>query len=150
MTSLARNGVYIRSGRALEVLARTDTVVFDKTGTLTQGNVAVVAIQTADEETCAGDVLTLAASAEQGNTHPVASAIIRYAKENGVQTRKCETRDYLIGMGIAAQINGQKIMVGSNRLMQQEGVDLDPIHRRYPDINSGSNSLVYVAKERRS
>jgi len=147
LTSLARNGVYIRSGRALEVLARTDTVVFDKTGTLTQGNVAVVAIQTADEETCAGEVLTLAASAEQGNTHPVASAIVRYAKDNGFQTRKCETWEYRIGMGIAAQINGQKIIVGSNRLMQQEGVDLDPIHRRYLDINSGSNSLVYVAKE---
>ncbi len=147
LTYAARNGVYIRSGHALEVLARTDTVMFDKTGTLTQGNAVVVAIQTVNEGTDPSVVLTLAASAEQGNTHPVASAIIRYAKENGVQTRKCETRDYLIGMGIAAQINGQKIMVGSNRLMQQEGVDLDPIHRRYPDINSGSNSLVYVARD---
>ncbi len=146
LTYAARNCVYIRCGRALEVLARTDTVIFDKTGTLTQGNAAVVAIQTADEGTEPSVVLSLAASAEQGNTHPVASAILRYAKENGVQTRKCETRDYRIGMGIAAQINGQNIMVGSNRLMQQEAVDLDSIHRRYPDINSSSNSLVYVAR----
>ncbi len=147
LTYAARNGVYIRSGRALEVLARTDTVIFDKTGTLTQGSTAVVAIQTADERTEPSEVLTLAASAEQGNTHPVASAIIRYAKENGVQAQKCETGDYRIGMGIAAQINRQKILVGSNRLMQQEGVDLEPLHRRYPDITSGSNSLVYVAKD---
>jgi len=105
LTLLARNGVYIRSGRALEVLARTDTVVFDKTGTLTQGNAAVVAIQTADERIPLALVLTLAASAEQGNTHPIASAIMRYAEENGVQTLKCETWDYLIGMAASQFCN---------------------------------------------
>ncbi|MBV9386115.1 MAG: heavy metal translocating P-type ATPase [Chroococcidiopsidaceae cyanobacterium CP_BM_ER_R8_30] len=143
----ARNGVYIRSGRALEMLARIDAIVFDKTGTLTQGNAAVVAIQTADESIPATVVLTLAASAEQGNTHPIASAITRYAEENGVQTCACETWHYWIGMGIAAQINGQKVFVGSERLMQQEGIDLDHIHRRYPDINSGIHSRAYVAQD---
>lgn len=144
----ARNGVYIRSGRALEMLARTDTIIFDKTGTLTQGNAAVVAIQTADESIPATVVLTLAASAEQGNTHPIASAITRYAEEHGVQTCTCETWHYRIGMGIAAQINGQKVFVGSDRLMHQEGIDLELIHQRYPDINSGSYSRAYVAQDR--
>lgn len=50
-------------------------------------------------------------------------------------------------MGIVAQINGQKILVGSDRLMQQENIDLDCIHRRYPNINSGSNSIAYVAQD---
>lgn len=144
----AQNGVYIRSGRALEVLARTDTVVFDKTGTLTQGTAAVVAIQTAALDSDPLEVLALAASAEQDNTHPVAKAILRYAQENDVQTRKCEAWHYRIGMGIAARIDGQKILVGSHLLMYREGVDLDSFHSKYPHINSGSLSLVYIARDR--
>ncbi len=146
LTHAARQGVYIRSGRALEILARTDTIVFDKTGTLTQGNVAVVAIQPVDESISTATVLSLAASVEQGNTHPLASAITSYAEANGVQTRKCENWNYRIGMGITAQIDGQKIAVGSDRLMQQEGIDLDYIHQRYPD-NTGIHSRAYVAQD---
>ena len=145
LTHAARNGVYIRSGRALEVLARTDTIVFDKTGTLTQGKVAVVAVRSVDRKTPA-EVLSLAASAEQGNTHPVACAIARYAQEQGVKTQKCETWDYRIGLGIAAQVDGQKILVGSNNLMRQAGVDLDPIYERYPDLAIDMTSLIYVAR----
>ncbi len=147
LTYAARNGVYIRSGHALEVLARTDTVVFDKTGTLTQGRAVVVGVRTVDAGIGAYEVLSLAASAQQGNTHPVASALQRYAKANGVQTHKCETWDYQIGLGITAVIAGQTILVGSNNLMRQAGVDLDPINIRYPDINSETNSLVYIARD---
>lgn len=142
----AFHGVYIRSGRALEILARTDTVVFDKTGTLTQGNAAVVEIRTVNEEISPDLVLALAASAEQGNTHPVASAVINYAEAKGVETHQCEAWSYKIGMGVAAKINGQKILVGSERLMQQESVDLEAIHRLYPNMSSSTYSLAYVSR----
>lgn len=142
----ARNGVYIRSGRALEMLARVDTIVFDKTGTLTQGNPAVVAIRTASDRIDPNRVLTVAASAEQVNTHPVADAIIRYAEANGIQQQKCEVWDYQIGLGIVAQIEGQRVLVGSDRLMRQEGIELKAFHSQHPDITSGSDSLVYVAQ----
>ncbi|MGL4621936.1 MAG: heavy metal translocating P-type ATPase [Chroococcidiopsis sp.] len=143
----ARNGVYIRSGRALEMLARVDTIVFDKTGTLTQGNPAVVAIRTASDRIDADRVLTVAASAEQTNTHPVADAIVRYAEANGIERQKCEVWDYQIGLGIVAQIAGQRVLVGSDRLMRQEGIGLNAFHARYPDITSGNHSLVYVAQD---
>ncbi|AFY89123.1 heavy metal translocating P-type ATPase [Chroococcidiopsis thermalis] len=143
----ARNGVYIRSGRALEMLARVDTIVFDKTGTLTQGNPAVVAIRTASDRIDADRVLTVAASAEQTNTHPVADAIVRYAEANGIERQKCEVWDYQIGLGIVAQIAGQRVLVGSDRLMRQEGIELNAFHARYPDITSGNHSLVYVAQD---
>lgn len=143
----ARNGVYIRSGRALEMLARVDTIVFDKTGTLTQGNPAVVAIRTASDRIDADRVLTVAASAEQTNTHPVADAIVRYAEANGIERQKCEVWDYQIGLGIVAQIAGQRVLVGSDRLMRQEGIGLNAFHAQYPDITSGNHSLVYVAQD---
>ncbi|MBD0390219.1 MAG: HAD-IC family P-type ATPase, partial [Nostoc sp. C3-bin3] len=119
--------------------------VFDKTGTLTQGNAEVIAIKTARPEISSDYVLELAASAEQGNTHPVASAILRYAEENNIKTRPCEAWDYRIGFGVVAQISGQRILAGSHRLMLQEGIDVNPTHQLHPELRSGSQSTVYVA-----
>ena len=145
LTYAARNGVYIRSGRAIEILSRVDTIVFDKTGTLTQGHAGIVDIKTTDVGVPALEVLSLAASAEQGLTHPVAEAIVRQAKEIGVGTLECEAWEYRVGLGVVATINGQQIVVGSHRLMGLEGIDLTAFNQQYPDIKSGSHSLVYVA-----
>ncbi|MBF1989333.1 heavy metal translocating P-type ATPase [Fischerella thermalis] len=146
VTYAARQGIYIRSGRALEMLARIDTIVFDKTGTLTQGNAAVVAIETAHEQISPQEILALAASAEQGNSHPVASAIIRRAEEIGVEIKPSTTKDYRIGLGIVALIEDAKVLVGSELLLQQEGVNLDSMHKKYPNLKNSTYSLVYVAK----
>jgi len=146
LTYAARHGVYIRSGRALELLARLDTVVFDKTGTLTQGNAAVVSIQTASPTISPQEVLALAASVELGNSHPVANAIIRYATENEIEIPTAITCDYRVGLGVVALVEDGKILVGSARLLQQEGIDLEAIHRQYPELQTSIYSFVYVAK----
>ncbi|MGK7873990.1 MAG: heavy metal translocating P-type ATPase [Xenococcaceae cyanobacterium] len=145
LTYAARNGVYIRSGRAIEILSRLDTVVFDKTGTLTQGKAGVVAIKTGNAGLDPMEVLSLAASAEQGLTHPVAEAIIRHAKESEVELYTCEEWDYRVGMGVVATINGQQMLVGSIRLMKQENIEIDQSIKEDPDIKCGANSMVYVA-----
>jgi len=148
MTYAARNGVYIRSGRAIEILAKIDTVVFDKTGTLTQGQAGIVDIKTASQQIQTSEVLSLAASAEQGLTHPVAEAIVRHARNLQTPILECQDWEYRIGLGVVANINGQKTLVGSHRLMNLEEIDLEALHRQYPNIKSGSHSLVYVAKAR--
>ena len=145
LTYAARNGVYIRSGRAIEILARVDTVVFDKTGTLTQGHAGITGVKLTDAGVSEIEVLTLAASAEQGLTHPVAEAIIRHAQEEGLQLKDCEAWDYQVGLGVFATINGTHILVGSHRLMIQENISVDYLNQHYPNINSGTNSLIYVA-----
>ncbi len=134
VTYAARHGVYIRSGRALEILARIDTTVFDKTGTLTQGNAAVVNIKTAHDKISPQEILTLAASAERDNSHPVANAIISYAEENGIEIKPTIAKDYRIGLGIVALIGDEKILVGSDLLLQQEGVNVDFIYKKYPPL----------------
>uniref|UniRef100_B8HLX2 Heavy metal translocating P-type ATPase n=1 Tax=Cyanothece sp. (strain PCC 7425 / ATCC 29141) TaxID=395961 RepID=B8HLX2_CYAP4 len=146
LTYAARHGIYIRSGRALEMLARVDTVIFDKTGTLTEGNAAVVAIRTMTPEISVREVLILAASAEQENSHPVSGAVLRYAATEGVQPLPCERWDYRIGMGIMAQIDGQQVLVGSSRLMQQEQVNMDAIYQDHSDLQTNLYSLVYIAR----
>jgi heavy metal translocating P-type ATPase len=148
LTYAARHGVYIRSGRALELLARIDTIAFDKTGTLTQGNAAVVAIQTTDTTISAKELLALAAAAERGNSHPVASAIIRQATDLGIVIPSATNWDYKIGLGVVAVVRDERILVGSDRLLEQEGISLASIYQQYPDLQTNIYSSVYVAREK--
>ncbi|MCP6760293.1 MAG: heavy metal translocating P-type ATPase [Fischerella sp. CENA71] len=145
LTYAARNGVLIRSGRAIEILATIDTVVFDKTGTLTIGHAGVNDIDIMDGRFTKDEVLCLAATAEQGLTHPIAEAIVHNARDKGLVLKECEEWEYKVGLGAAAKIDGMQIIVGSPRFMTQENVDLDEYDRRYPDAKSGGQSLVYVA-----
>lgn len=145
LTYAARNGVFIRSGRAIEILSRIDTVVFDKTGTLTVGHAGITDIKVMNTGFTPTEILALAATGEQGLTHPVAEAIIRHAKDTGVELKTCEEWEYKVGLGIVAKIDGIQLMVGSPRFMTQENIDLEAFERRYPDAKSGSHSLVYVA-----
>ncbi len=146
LTFAARNGILIRSGRALEQLASIDTVVFDKTGTLTQGRAGVTAIYTQRPETDRAEVLQLAASAEAGLTHPVAEAIIRHAREQEVPTKECEAWEFRVGQGVAATIDGRELYVGSHRMMKNLGVDTERINAMYPEIESSAASQVFVAE----
>ncbi|PMB12144.1 heavy metal translocating P-type ATPase [Fischerella thermalis CCMEE 5282] len=145
LTYAARNGVLIRSGRAIEILATIDTVVFDKTGTLTIGHAGVNDIDIMDDRFTKDEVLCLAATAEQGLAHPIAEAIVHNARDKGLVLKECEEWEYKVGLGAVAKIDGMQIIVGSPRFMTQENVDLDEYDRHYPDAKSGGQSLVYVA-----
>ncbi len=145
LTYAARNGVLIRSGRAIEILAKIDTVVCDKTGTLTIGHAGVNDIDVMDHHFSKHEILCYAASAEKGLTHPIAEAIVHHAKDEGVALKECEEWEYKVGLGAFAKIDGMTICVGSPRFMKQENVDLESYDIRYPDAKSGGQSLVYVA-----
>ncbi len=145
LTYSARNGVFIRSGRAIEILARIETVVFDKTGTLTVGHAGVNDIKIIDSRFTKDEVLCLAATAEQGLTHPIAEAIVHHAKDKGVILKECEEWEYKVGLGAAAKIDGMQIIVGSPRFMNQENIDLEEFDRLCPEAKSSGQSLVYVA-----
>ena len=77
----AENGVLIKSGDALETTHKIQTIVFDKTGTITEGKPVVTDILVADSALSEAELLTLAASAEQGSEHPLGEAIVGAAKE---------------------------------------------------------------------
>ncbi|MBE9035147.1 heavy metal translocating P-type ATPase [aff. Roholtiella sp. LEGE 12411] len=149
LTYAARNGVLIRSGRAIEMLATINTVVCDKTGTLTIGHAGVNDIDVMEVRLTKDEILCYAASAEKGLTHPIAEAIVHHAKDTGVALKECEEWEYKIGLGAVAKIDGMNIIVGSPRFMKQENVDLEEYDIRYPDAKSGGQSLVYVAGDGR-
>lgn len=141
MTGAAERGVLIRSGRALEQLADVDAVVFDKTGTVTQGQPAVTRVASLREGVTPDEVLVLAVTAEQRLNHPVAEAVLRYAAAEQVEPRRRGDWHYDIGLGVRAEIDGSSVLVGSDRLLQRDGVALD----RVPPQSDSGESYVYVA-----
>jgi Cu2+-exporting ATPase len=145
LTYAARNGILIRTGRTIELLSEVDVIVFDKTGTLTQGQAGITGVKLLDSTLSEPELLALAATAEQGLTHPVAEAMIRHARNLQLPLGHCEQWEYHVGLGVEAQIAGQSVLVGSHRLMAQRQVDLCDLHYRYPNLESGCHSLVYVA-----
>lgn len=147
LTYAARQGILIRSGRAIEQLASVDTIVFDKTGTLTQGNAGVVGIYTTRATMTDVDVLQLAATAEQGLTHPVAEAITRHARERELPLKECEEWEFRVGQGVAATIDGRTVYVGSHRMMANLGVEIKPLLVAHPEIEASAASQVWVADD---
>lgn len=121
-------GILIKDGRSLELLQNIDTVVFDKTGTLTDGElrVAKVISVTADDPT----ILTLAASAENTQTHPIARAIVNKAKSENLELIRLEETEYILSRGINAKIGKKKVVVGSPGFLVDEGYELTPLIRK--------------------
>ena len=140
----ARRGILIRSGRALEKLAQVDAIVFDKTGTLTQGEVAICGIKT-PVGVSKKRVLQLAAAAEQRITHPVADAIMRHANYHEVTIPPRGEWEYQVGLGIKASIEGEMVLVGSDRFLRQENIDLEPLYHHHPHLQHPEHPAIYVA-----
>lgn len=112
-------GAFIKDGRVLEELPRIDTILFDKTGTLTQTRPDVAAIiPCADYDK--GTLLLYAAAAEQRLDHPIAQAIADKARQQKLKLPPVTQSKYDLGLGVAVSINGHKVLVGSQRFIQQQ------------------------------
>jgi P-type Cu+ transporter len=137
-------GLLFRQGAALETLARVDTVVFDKTGTLTEGRPALTELTAFGLDESAA--LVLAASVEQHSEHPLGAAIVAAARARGLSLSEAGEVEAHPGLGIRAQVDGQTVVVGARRWMEQLGVNLEPASVR------GENSTatpIYVAVDSR-
>lgn len=139
-------GIYISSGRDLELLAKADTIIFDKTGTLTQPNNQVLSIEIYTDQVTVDQVLGLAASLELGHPHPIARAIRDAAQAQALSLQPCQNWVYHNGMGITAEIEGQLVIVGNLKLLQQQGVDLEHMHQQYLHLRQGDRSHLYVVR----
>ena len=119
----ARSGILIKGGAYLELLAKVDTLVVDKTGTLTFGRpevVQVIPFGNRNEK----EVLDLAAALERYSEHPLAGAVVRAAGGNGAAS--AEDLRVAAGKGIAANVNGSRVAVGSLRYMEEACLTMPP------------------------
>ncbi|MBT7943627.1 MAG: heavy metal translocating P-type ATPase, partial [Alphaproteobacteria bacterium] len=121
----AEMGVLFRKGTALELLAKIHTVVLDKTGTLTKGLPELTDFDVMEGN--GDDVLRLVAAAEAKSEHPIAEAIVRAAREKGLQLPGTDTFTAEPGFGIEAEIEGHTVQVGADRYMERLGIDLGAV-----------------------
>ncbi|MDP3062478.1 MAG: heavy metal translocating P-type ATPase, partial [Chloroflexota bacterium] len=119
----ARRGILIKGGAHLEEVGLVRAVAFDKTGTLTLGRLEVTDVLPTNGQTPA-EVLALAAGIEAHSEHPLAQAILRKARHDGVAPAPAQDFQSLPGMGAEARVNGRTMMLGSLRLFEERGVAL--------------------------
>ncbi|WP_264776806.1 heavy metal translocating P-type ATPase [Deinococcus aetherius] len=142
----AREGVLFKNATALEATAGVDTVIFDKTGTLTEGQPALTDLVPAPgvSET---ELLHLAASADQPSQHPLAEAIVRGAREQGVALSRVEGFDSIPGQGVQARVEGRRVLIGNRRLMEQEGIALGESEAQVERLAGDGKTAMFVAVE---
>lgn len=139
------NGILMKDGRSLELMADVDTVLFDKTGTLTISQPNVAALHCADGFS-EQEVLTLAAAAEFRQTHPIALAILAEAKTRGLVLPDIDDARYDVGYGIKVIISEKTIQVGSERYMNMTGTAMPPaISEQLREAQKKGHSMVMVA-----
>ena len=118
----AELGVLFRRGDALQSLQNVGVVAFDKTGTLTAGRPELTTFVT-NENQDADRILQIIASAEARSEHPIAQAIVRAAAEKGLETQAVTQFESLTGMGLSAQVDGQTVLIGADRLFAAQNID---------------------------
>lgn len=115
----AKNGVLIKGGIHLEAAGHLKAIAFDKTGTLTKGIPAVTDIVTYGRNE--NELITITSAIEKGSQHPLASAIMRKAEENGLKFNEVTVEDFqsITGKGVKAKINNEMYYVGSQNLFEE-------------------------------
>jgi len=119
----AENGILYKGADAVEASSKLNAVVFDKTGTLTKGEPSVTDVFVAGGF-AQDDVLRLAAMAERSSEHPLGEAIVRGAKDKGLSVVDTDGFEAIPGHGVWATYQGQEILLGNRRLMQQRNIDI--------------------------
>lgn len=142
----AENGLLFKSGQAVEVLQKVDTIVFDKTGTITQGKPQVTdmtVFSSATEE----EVLQLAASAEQYSEHPLAQALLKSAEDAGLSLLPSQDFQALSGRGLSVKIAEQTILLGNEKLMKESGIALGSAIATAETYANQAKTPVYLAAD---
>jgi Cu+-exporting ATPase len=137
----ARRGILIRDMDALQNAERIDTIVLDKTGTITLGKPIVVDVISLNGVP-AGEILRLAAAAEQFSSHPLAKAVVEHARSRQVSIPEPSGFVNDPGYGVVAQFEGATLLVGNQALLAKNGDSSNGEHR-----GEAGQTLVYVARQ---
>ncbi len=141
----AQAGVLVKNAAALERLEKVTVLVVDKTGTLTEGKPRLTEIIPApgvDEQ----DLLTTAASLEQGSEHPLAAAIVAGARERGVALGQAEGFESTTGGGVSGRVGGRPVLIGNLRFQEERGVrDAGPLRAAAERLQAEGQTAVFVS-----
>ncbi len=140
----AELGVLFRKGDALQRLDEARVVAFDKTGTLTEGQPRLTRIAPApgqDEDA----LLRHVAAVESRSEHPIARAVEQAAQDRGLSLPKPENVKAISGFGLSARIEGHDILIGAERLMTREGIDISALSSALAEVSDKGQTPIFAA-----
>lgn len=141
----AEAGILIRNGEALQTASKITTMILDKTGTITQGEPKVTDVAMFNQQN-QDRIMPLIASLENGSEHPLAQAIVDYAKEKAYQINQVSNFDAITGKGVTAMLNGERLLFGNQALMQQFDIDVSAALDKAQALASDAKTPMYFAK----
>jgi Cu+-exporting ATPase len=142
----ARAGVLIRKGEAIQILKDVDIIVFDKTGTLTRGTPQVTDVIPAsgfNEQ----ELLRIAASVESGSEHPIGKAIVKEARNMGIEFAEVEKLVAKGGKGVEAEVEGVRVIIGNRKLVGEADLATGALESEITRIESEAKTVIIVVRE---
>lgn len=140
----ATQGVLFRDAAAIENFHKIDTLIIDKTGTLTEGRPVfdrVVALSGMEKS----EALRLAASLDQGSEHPLADAIVRASREQGLILEQPENFESGSGIGVQGVVSGHQLSLGNTALMEQLDISVQSLIPQAEQLRTEGASVMYLA-----
>ena len=141
----AEYGILVKSAESLEIAHQVQTVVLDKTGTLTEGKPVVTDIVLA-KGILRNRLLKQAAAVEALSEHPLAEAIVAYAKKKEVLFEKAENLTATAGQGVEADVAGKHILAGNLKMMQERGIQLGEWEAKAVELAEAGKTPLFFAE----
>lgn len=140
----AESGVLIRNGEALQTASKITAMILDKTGTITEGKPQVtdIILVNADSEE---QVLALSAGIESHSEHPLAQAIVESARARGIDAINTDHFTAISGKGVEAQVDGQTLLFGNLKLMQDKHIDIGLHEAKAQVLAEEAKTPMYLA-----
>lgn len=143
-----RHGITVKGGKYLESVAKSDTIVFDKTGTLTKARPTVKEVYSFCQKS-PDEMLRIAACLEEHFPHSMAKAVVRAAKEKGLEHEEMHSKvEYIVAHGIASYINDNKVVIGSYHFVfEDEKCTIDEAYNNLFKSLPKEYSHLYLAED---
>jgi P-type Cu+ transporter len=145
----AQLGVLIKSGEALEMAERIQTLVFDKTGTLTHGRPELTDLVNVTDDLSDERLLFLVASLEQSSEHPLANALVAAAKTKGVELRQPESFEALVGQGVLGRVDDREILLGNRQLLEGRHISVQDGDGEIARLSGQGKTVLFLAVDGR-
>lgn len=148
----ARSGILIKDAQALEMAHKVKTIVFDKTGTLTRGMPSVTEVlfgKSSDRDR----VLSIAGAVEELSEHPLSNAIAGFVKDKALFNDELKPLNFRVieGKGVEAEVNGERVLIGNERLLLEEEIEIPiDLREKSESLKTQGKTLVYFSRGARA
>lgn len=143
----AKKGILIRRGEAIQTMKDINTIVFDKTGTITKGKPELCGLKTFG--VTKKELIQISSSIENLSEHPIARAIVNYAKNEKISLLKVKDFKIIRGKGIIGKIKNDKIIIGNSALFEENKINLDMIEKEIFNFENLGKTTMIIAKNKK-